>query len=196
MAVNLAERQIGFHATTLGFPSIETCMAIVYVTGGGLYGFHNFGGNDPTQFADKANAFFNGINQITGGAAFPAGSRLYGITHVNARGGKTRWIAELTAFATKLNFTGRISGYDLDDFTKTGRSAYVEFRKAGDKCNVYVEDWDTVKDRVAPGANPWGANLIGTRPTSTGTVLAAPGNAFVNIPTTGALKKISKTKLR
>lgn len=197
MPVNLGERQFGFHATTLGFPSIETCMAIVLVTPGGLYGFHNFGGNNPIQFADKANAFLNCVNQIVGGGALPAASRLYGITHVSKRyTDKANWTNELAAFAGRMNFTGRISGYNLDKFTKTGSSAYVEFRKNGTKCDAYVEDWDNVVHTT--GANPWGGDLISTRPTGGGTVLlpapAAP--IYVTITPTGALRRISKSKLR
>src|SRR5690554_6151511 len=38
--IYLCEREIGFDAVEIGFPSVMGCRAIVLVTAGGLFGYH------------------------------------------------------------------------------------------------------------------------------------------------------------
>jgi len=140
MALYLKERELGFDPTTIGFPSIHGCMAIVYVVPNGLFGYHNYGGSANAAWADRANAFNSYVqHHILRGAA----SRLYGVTFVGLRYGppqQDNWVGELTSFAGALGYNGKIRGYDLSGDGMVG-SAYVEFRKVNDKCEIWVKPW-------------------------------------------------------
>ena len=50
MTIQLGERQVGFDAHKLGFPSVDGCMAIVVVLPEGLYGYHSLGGERSTDW--------------------------------------------------------------------------------------------------------------------------------------------------
>ncbi len=54
----LSEREIGFDAAEIGFPSIDNCRAIVLVTAGGLFGYHLFG----VLSQNKINTFVSFVN--------------------------------------------------------------------------------------------------------------------------------------
>ncbi|MEZ4465566.1 MAG: hypothetical protein R3F43_14095 [bacterium] len=137
MAVYLNERELGYDPTTLGFPSIDSCMAIVFVTNNGLFGLHNLGGSGSTE-AGKAATFAGWYNQHFFRSDI---TRLYGVTHVGRRGytGTPRdgWIGELRAFAAAVGFNGAIRGVNL----RSNIGEYVEFRKVGHKCQVMVKPW-------------------------------------------------------
>jgi hypothetical protein len=55
--VYLSENEVGFDPTDIGFPTIRGCHAILYVTAGGLFGIHNYGGDNPAQFQERAAVF-------------------------------------------------------------------------------------------------------------------------------------------
>jgi len=57
--IYLCEREIGFDAAEIGFPSVMGCRAIVLVTGGGLFGYHLNGALNPGKQAAFV-AFVNG----------------------------------------------------------------------------------------------------------------------------------------
>lgn len=198
----LMEHEMAFDANELAFPSISGCHAIVYQTSAGLYGYHNYGGSAADKFKPRAVKFFEFIRDH-GGLANP-GSRIYGCSFVgnNGRGYsapvKDSWKAELVAFATELTYTGKISGYDLDKrFPGINRSALVEYRTSGTKCDVFVREW------LDPGAdaeplrmnNPGRANhkiMLATR----GGMAIADINTVVTGVNRNNLAKISKEKLR
>lgn len=206
MTVNLGEHQVGFDAHELGFPSIDACMAIVVVCPNGLYGYHSYGGETVGAWADRGPAF---RQFITGHGGDPTqATRLYGVTHVTSKRGwgggvrKQLWLAELQAYAGYLGTQCRISGYNLDDaiaggFHKKTCSAYVRFNKAGTKCNVAVQSWDSVTyTKLTAANNPWGNDIKAIKKTGGGTAVSAVfGDIYDPINPTTALKQISKSKL-
>lgn len=204
MTVNLGEQQVGYDAATLGFPSIWGCIAIVAVLPGGLYGYHSYGGSAKDAWPKRAPKFKEYI-ESKGGVPSQA-TRLYGVTHVDAERGysgvaKEGWKAELKAFANALGTTCRISGYNLDDAIRAGfhkkGSAYVEFRKAGTKCNVWVQSWkDVTYTQLTAANNPWGDNIKTIKPGNNPSLEDVSGDIYNPINPTNALKQISKTKLQ
>ena len=144
----LMEHEVGFADNELGFPSIQGCHAIVYQTAAGLYGYHNAGGSASDRWKPRAVRFAEFVRTHAGGT-IPKGTRLYGISFVgnNQRGyspkPKDNWKGELITFAAELNYTNKISGYDLDKgLPGGGKGAYVEYRKNGSKCDVHIREWD------------------------------------------------------
>jgi|GEM_PF-2504688 len=141
----LNEREVGFDPEAIGFPSISGCLAIVYATGNGLFGFHNAGGGgEATDTARRAAVFADFVSKHFLGNA--DGTRLYGVTYATTiqprynAPQKDNWIAELTAYATALGYGGPIRGYDLGT-SAMNPSAYVELRKSAAKCEIWIKKW-------------------------------------------------------
>ena len=194
MAIYLNEREVGFDTTTLGFPSVQGCMAIVYVTDTGLFGYHNYGGSADDKWADRAQAF---AQYVQNHANAGAGSRLYGVTYVKVRGyttpGKTSWTGELTAFATALGYNGKIRGYDLSGAGILG-SAYVEFRKKDDKCEMWVKVWADGDKTTGPNTHANDHKI--TPPRGGVTVIENQNLQVVTAVTIAGMKHVHSTKLR
>ena len=140
----LGERHFGFDTGELGFPSIRGCQAIVYVTSAGLFGFHNFGGAAPDDWADRGAAFGSYVNAHT---QTGAGKALYGVCYATSERGygtgnvRKLWLAELAAFASAVRFTGSIYGYDLDR-SAVPTPALVELtRTPSQTCVIQVKAW-------------------------------------------------------
>lgn len=206
MTVNLGEHQVGFDQHELGFPSIDACMAIVVVCPNGLYGYHTYGGETKAAWDERGPKFKDFITTHGGNPA--KATRLYGVTHATNKRGwgggvrKQLWIAELRAYAGHLGTKCKISGYDLDDavaggFHKSTVSAYVQFNKAGEKCNVSVQSWDAVAyTKLSSANNPWGDDIKTLQRKSSGVALVAvSGDIYDPITPTAALRQISKSKL-
>lgn len=143
----LMEHEAGFDPEAIGFPSIMGCHAIVFQTAVGLWGYHNAGGSGSDKFAPRSRLFQTFIENHF--LAAGKGVCLYGCTFVsnNKRGysgtAKDSWKAELKQFAKTLGYKGAVRGYDLaKSLNGQDDSAYVEFRKTGASCNVYVKKWD------------------------------------------------------
>ena len=195
----LMENEIAFDDTSLGFPSIQGCHAIVYQNATGLYGFHVAGGSGEAKWPHNGRLFAQFI--IQHGSLTNSPTRLYGATFVgsNQRGyslpADSNWKRELVEFATQLNYTGKISGYDLDktvDGTKD--SAYVEFRKSGNKCDLHVAKW-TGPLKPPRAANTTPADHKGREGTMDNPRLVNLVNVVTGIgPHT--LTHVHKTKLR
>ncbi len=137
----LNEREVGFDPERLGFPSISGCLALVYVTENGLFGFHNAGGSANDQWAPRSVFFGNFVrNHFLGGRP---GRRVYGATFAHRYGPPFRdnWRGELAAYGGSVGFHGAIRGYDLSAAGLPG-SAYVEFRKVGPKCEIWIKPWN------------------------------------------------------
>jgi hypothetical protein len=168
--IYLSELEVGYDPELIGFPSIDACMAIVYVTDRGLFGFHNFGGDTREKWRLRANKFreFVGNHDY----ASRAGRRLYGATYLGSRGytnPQEDWKAELKTFASALGFSGKIRGFNLGQ-TDIKKGAYVEFRKIGEKCTVYVDCWDglngergNVRWSKGKNENPLDHKIMATR---------------------------------
>jgi len=139
----LGERHLGFDISELGFPSIRGCQAIVYVTASGLFGFHNFGGAAPDDWADRGAAFGSYVNTH---ARTAAGKALYGVCYATSERGygaspRQAWLSELSAFAKAVRFTGPIHGYDLDR-SAVAPPALVQFtRTPNHTCVIQVKTW-------------------------------------------------------
>ena len=198
MTCYLGEREVGFDPTMLGFPSISNCQAIVFVTANGLYGLHAFGGNSPTSLAHYA-ARFNDF--VRGPVPNRAGTRLYGVTFARgnryvAGGGnnwEADWTAELTTYAQALNYGGKIRGYDLTrSIANPPDSAYVEFRKAGDKCEIHVKRWSDGDRKL--GTNPSSLTHRRTHPNQA-QLLDITSNVVTDVTTTG-LMRVHSQRLR
>ena len=196
----LMEHEMAFDSHVLGFPSIQGCHAIVYQTNNGIYGFHNYGGSGDNDFSPRAKLFKNFVNTHggLGGVAY----RVYGSSFIgnNQRGYsgnvKHKWKQELVEFSTELNFTGRISGYDLHkSFTGANDSAYVEFRVNGNKCDIHVRKWGSHEVPGGNMVNPTPNDHKKRTGPSNNMIVSPLLNIVTNIPTTG-LTKISKKKLR
>jgi hypothetical protein len=165
----LLEHEAGFDTDRLGFPSINGCHAICFLTQVGLFGFHNAGGSGKEKFDERARLFCDYVKTLSHGA-LPKGVHLYGCSFVSdgRRGytvGRTaeEWKAELLAFAKRLRFSGPISGYDLAKWSRDQtRSAYVEYRCLGKRCLIFAKDWSEDHKEMVP--NPMGLrhkNIIG-----------------------------------
>jgi len=157
----LMEHELAFDANCIGFPSIQGCHAIVYQNATGLYGFHVAGGSGEAKWPHNARLFAQFVLKHDKLANSP--SRLYGVTFVgtNQRGyslpAQDNWKRELVEFATKLTYSGKISGYDLDNtLDGTQDSSYVEFRRAGNKCDLHIAKW------TGPLKPPRAANTANT----------------------------------
>jgi hypothetical protein len=148
--IYLDERQVGFHTSILGFPSIDGCHALVLQTTSGLFGMHIVGGERKPQNADpgwdsraKAFAAFVRSHFITGDFV-----HLYGTCFRSSKRGYIdpkleSWKAEMKAHAKALGFRGPVSGFDLAKATgwPGGDSAYVEYRKVFDSCYIAYKPW-------------------------------------------------------
>jgi hypothetical protein len=194
MALYLNERELGFDPTTIGFPSIDSCMAIVYVTSTGLFGYHNYGGSGNNAWADRVNAFTQYFqNHFLRGE----GTRLYGVTYVDRRGYSlpvtTSWTGELTAFASGFGYNGKIRGYNLSG-SGIQPSAYVEFRKVADKCEMWVKKWADADKTDGGNSDKYNHK---TAPTRGGVTTVEDQNAqVVTAVTTAGLHHVHSIRLR
>jgi hypothetical protein len=131
----LSEHEMGFDPNAIGFPSIDGCLAVVYLTQNGLFGFHCYGGATPARWLPLAAAFRDFVTQHQFGRS--VGHRLYGAAFLNRRGYNPPSPQilgdELKAFAAALRFRGKIRGYDLAS-SAAQPPAYVVLDKTGTKC--------------------------------------------------------------
>lgn len=194
MVLCLNERELGFDANTIGFPSIDSCMAIVYVTPNGLFGYHNFGGSANGAWADRVNAFSQYFQHhfLRGD-----GSRLYGVTYVDRRGyslpALASWTGELIAFAAGLGYNGKIRGYNLSG-SGIAPSAYVEFRKFGDKCEMWVKKWADADKTNGANIDKYNHKIAPTR--GGVTVVEDQNGGIVTAVTNAGLRHVHSTRLR
>ena len=153
--IHLLEKEFGFDAEAMGFPSISGCHAVVYHTEEGFFGFHNAGGSKTTDFEPRAKwlAEFAKDNFVKAGK----GLHLYGVCSrgtANNRGydmgaGLKCWKDEMKAYAKALGYKGPVSGYDLDKQrnwpknpnSEIGVSAYVDFKKTNAGVTIGVKPW-------------------------------------------------------
>ena len=139
----LAENQYGFSNTSLGFPSISACRAIVYHTSRGLYGFHQASGAHDTKFerfGKKFAGFVDGQGGGTGLNLYVAAKVGAGSSYSLGDKGALEHLAEMKAFASALDFQGKIRSYDLSHkWPNVG--VYVEITAAGEACTILANPW-------------------------------------------------------
>lgn len=181
--LNLAEREVGFDPTSIGFPSIDGCHAVVLCTSSGLYGFHNLGGSGQSSFAERSQSFAAFVNQyfITRGTVH----HLYGTCFRDKRGYSgadklAAWKEEMRAYATALGYSGPISGFDLERMNYGAKSAYVEYRKSNKACTVHCKPWNEMT--YTKDSN---TNRVGHKTALHGNVQALPGQIYKTIDSNG-----------
>lgn len=179
----LGEREIGFDASEIGFPSIGGCRAIVLVTGGGLFGFHLSG----TRNQAKMNAF----SQFVQG--HPHGDPKRNLYIASRVGGNSQHTsaeecyAEIKDFAQTLGFKGTMYWVDLSNVG--GASAYVEFRNVQNStCVITARTWN---DHVDGGQGNM-ENYVGTNRAMA--IGSAPAKMFKSVDTAG-LRAVYPTKV-
>lgn len=167
--IYLLEREAGFSTEGIGFPSIFGCIAIVYRTTRGVFGFHNAGGSSEAQFEVRGAEFAQYVASHPQGKD-AVGTHLYGITFVQRERGyalhqqRRMWAREVDMFGRCLAyFDGPISGVDLTD-TGWKRSAYVDFSVARDRCDIGIKVWNDADKTTGrnPGDNTRQKSLIGS----------------------------------
>jgi hypothetical protein len=193
----LNEHEVGFDPDGIGFPSISGCHAIVYVTDKGLFGYHNAGGSANDKWAVRAGAFaqyYNG-HFLRGGS----GRRLYGTSYVDGNRGyslpaQTSWKGELLEFAGQLAYGGKIRGFNL---SKSGvaSSAYVEYRKVGEKCEIWIKHWSDADRTLGAVASRLNHKIVVTRGGVDVTIEDVPRQVVTAVATAG-LQHVHSERLR
>ncbi len=196
--IYLSENEVGFDATSLGFPSIRGCQAVVYVTDRGLFGLHNFGGGDNNSFPLRAGIFRSFVtNHAQSGGV---GSALYGVCFPMTERGysevkRVNWLGELKEFASKVGFGGPIYGYDLNNRIAIP-PAYVRFEKTGGACVIQVKPWAEGDKTTGPNASPANYQAFGRANTSSPYTLRATKTNVVTNVTDAGLSTVYPEKLR
>ncbi len=127
MAIYLAEDQVGFDTSLIGFPTLGGCMGLAVQTTAGLYGFHNPPGHNArsTEFAKlyigqpatclvSCSRWKNRYNNATG-----EGSTQF-----------ISWVNEIGEIADLMKFTGPVIGINLSatlGVIDVKDSAYCEY---------------------------------------------------------------------
>jgi len=174
--IYLCEREIGFDAAGIGFPSVLGCRAVVLVTSGGLFGYH-LNGNLSSV---KKDAFINFIAQ------HPQGGLKRTLYAASAGAGLTQDHDELKGIAGTLGYTGPIYWGSLP----TAGSVYVHFQDIQhNTCSITSRAWSDLVDNVPGNKAPYVADL--NRAIANG---AANAQMYINVNTAG-LKAVYPAKL-
>jgi hypothetical protein len=191
----VGEREVCFDPKELGFPSIQGCQAIVYVTTSGLFGFHNLGGERPDVWPALTAAFGAFVRgNVNRGAG---GKMLYGVCYPYSVRGytgdqKAQWLAELKAFASAVDYNGEIWGYDLAN-AQIAPSAYVNFSHVQGKCVIQARKWVDHEETKSANTDP--TNHKTTTPASPIYNIKDPAKVVTSVGTT-PLKTYYPEKLR
>ena len=166
--IYLCEREIGFDAKKIGFPSVRGCRAIVLVTGSGLFGFHLNG----TLSAAKKAAL---VNFVAGHAR--GGSQKMALYAASEGGVLQGHRDELRDLAAALGHTGPVYWAGLP----TGNSSFVHALDVGHAtCGITARPWNDAADSVP-------ANKAAYAPSNDRTMAngAATAQMYVNVDTAG-----------
>ncbi len=127
MAIYLLENEVGFDTTTIGFPSLMGCMAVVLQTSSALFGWHIYGSGN---IEPRVVEFFRFIREHPE-AKNPV--KLFGTCNRQERFGGSRpeWAEEMILVARGLNFRGPVTGFDLGKGGIGHEGAYAEFTLGG-----------------------------------------------------------------
>lgn len=192
----LKEHEFGFHPTTLGFPSIDACRAIVLQTGQGLFGWHQAGGAYGDRLATYGNKFADYIRGHRHGTA--ASLHIYTVTHIGVRGGYggvagtpagnaqqgREHLAEIAAYSQAIGHAGPIHSFDLSA-RWPANSCYVEFQLNAGVCQIRANTWHGTGNLTANyDAVRGNDHRNGQR------VLKAPKLMFTQVNTTGSTQVV------
>lgn len=165
--IYLCEREIGFDAAGIGFPSVLGCRAIVVVTAGGLFGYH-LNGNLSVA---KRTAFVNFVTTHVHGQVV---RRLYA---ASAGAGLPQDHTELRDIALALAYAGPIYWASLPP----GGSTYVDFLDINHTtCSITSRAWVELTDNVNGNKGPYVPGP--DRAMANG---AAPANMYTNLALAG-----------
>lgn len=181
MTVYLDEGQAGCDSSTIGFPHVLLCMAVVVQTGAYLYGLHF---DTPPLSNEYAGALLDFMQRKGGNIA--NGVRLYGCCNHAARdtnrnpptgNGDRAWKTEMRQIAATLGYHGRVSGFDTAIIAPQN-GTYIEFhREQGtNHCRIYYKRHEKMSHNVntfLPGQRP----AVGTGNVSTWRATNAQGRA-------------------
>jgi hypothetical protein len=127
--IYLDSKMSGYDLDYIGFPSVETCMAIVFESANWLVGWHATSGRD--SFSHSAAKFGRYVARVGGNAPVV---RVYGVTHGH-RASLTDVSSELRTAAGTIAFHGPISCVMLDG--QVGE--FVGFRRVGGGAMCKIE---------------------------------------------------------
>ncbi len=165
--IYLCEREIGFDAAEIGFPSVLGCRAIVLVTGGGLFGYHLNGSLNE----GKKNAFIKFVADHA-----QAGAKM-GLYAASTGGGLKRDQEELEEIASALGHRGPVYWASLS----TAGSVYVNFVNVGyATCGITSRPWRDEVDGVPANKAAYAAGA--DRAMANG---AATAQMYVNVSQEG-----------
>lgn len=145
--LQLLELQVGRDDNKIGFPSVQTCLAVVLQTTGELFGWHslNTGENSMKNNAAKMLTFIQST---------PTNNAIHLYAATNREVHHRDWRTELTAIADGLSYHGPATSIDLNVNTE---GVYVEFQRgAGSRtCSISYKrnakiDYDTFATRLFP----------------------------------------------
>jgi len=174
--IYLVEREIGFDAAEIGFPSVLGCRAIVTVTAGGLFGYH-LNGNLSVA---KRNSYVNFVN----GHAQGGGKRMLYAASTGA--GLAADYAELRAIAADFHYGGDIYWANLN----TPGSAYVHYTGINHAtCGITARAWSDAADNIPANKGPYAAGA--NRAIANG---VANAQMFTNVSTAG-LRAVYPTRI-
>jgi len=163
--IYLCEREIGFDAAQIGFPSVAGCRAIVLVTSGGLFGYHlngNLNEGKKIAFAGFVNGNPLGLTK----RALYVASQGVGVPH---------YYGEIRALAATLGYGGTIHWANLG-----GPSAYANFvNNHNNTCIISWRTWSDPADNVAANKGGYAA---ANRAIANG---AAPAHMYTNLNAAG-----------
>jgi hypothetical protein len=162
--LHLFNNQLGFSKEVLGFPSVDSCNAIVYQTAQGLCGLHNYGGDSPFQFAARAAAFTSFVQECNI-AHNTHGKHLYSV--VNKRYDpdvaryRSDWIGEMKAFAESPRFHGSVHLIKLRKHLDGG-PVYIQYMldPNGEDCSIGYKKYSKMEERRTGEKDENPANLF------------------------------------
>jgi hypothetical protein len=177
--LHLFNNQVGFSKYELGFPSVDSCNAIVYQTSHGLCGLHNYGGDSPFQFKARAAAFLSFVQECNIGHN-AHGKNLYSVINKRYKPEdqdlRSIWIREMKAFAEELKFHGDVHLIALQKHLDGG-PVYIQYNRNehGRDCTIGYKKYSKMIEERTPN-KPAGLGELkkdmATWNNSMGTVLA------------------------
>ena len=175
----------------------------MYVTDAGIFGLHNYGGDNADQWKDRADAFCRFIEGHKHKSS--VGKAMYGTcfatTHAATQRGygttnqKQNRLGELVEFAKNLKFNGQIYGYNLANIGLQP-PIFVCYEKIYDKCVIQVKTWDKAHDQEGPNLSPDDYKMIGRNPNGIGYALKPTKQNVVTSVTITGQRTVYPEKLR
>lgn len=178
--IYLDSRFCGYDLNAMGFPSVETCMAVVLETKDWLVGWHAM--NTGSLLGDAA-AFGAYVTKM--GDSTPV--RLYGVTHLSRKASMKMLKQEMEDIADRMNYRGKVSCFHMPE-RRGSQQDLVLFNRRGSgvKCEVrYIDQTEVthIEKQVTPSKTPHQVVSAGKVGALTTTVIDDMTQTFVTSPT-------------